>query len=213
MVTRTIFLSLLLICAKGLLAQQGYSVIYQYNDRVAPITFNQEKRYLPGPKFRLVFDDSLSFYYYIPNGDPYKKKKIFGEKLLHHARIYNAVTNYYYDEVDWPKGAPQYLVTDTMKRETWAGYEDSKIILGYSCRPALYVSQKNDSTLVWFTDSIPKPFGPTGYLGFPGLVLEVYDQRSGQHITAKKIVSGDFRVVMPKEGTLISPEEFRKRKK
>ena len=83
---------------------------------------------------------------------------------------------------------------------------DIKEILGYRCRSVLHVNEKNDSTLIWFTDSIPKPAGPLDYFGFPGLVLEVFDQVRGWHILAGKVERGAFGVTMPK-GTMIIPRE------
>jgi GLPGLI family protein len=211
---RSVFSFILIFYTVTGLAQHGYSVTYRYDDRYFPITFDGQKRSLPALKDRLIFNDSLSFCYRIPDGgDPLRKKTIVGEKLVHHALIYNARTKYYYSEVAWPKGKQEYLISDTLKNENWLFYNDSKEILGFRCRPALRVSEKNDSTLVWFTDSIPKPFGPFMYLGFPGLVLEVYEQQYGTHLIAAKIESGFYQVLMPKEGIIISPEDFRKLKR
>jgi GLPGLI family protein len=67
--------------------------------------------------------------------------------------------------------------------------------------------------MVWFTDSIPQSFGPFTYFGFPGLVLEVYDQVRTRHLVATKIETGPYRVVLPQKGIIISSENFYKLKR
>lgn len=202
-----IFLLQILLTAVSY-AQDGYSVIYKYDDRVSPITINGEKRILPGVSDRLVFNDSLSFWYRMPQGnDPFRKKITFGNKLIHHAILYNFNTNVFFSEVAWPKGK-KFLIQDSIRNENWIFLNDVKEILGYRCRKALYVNEKNDSTLIWFTDSIPKPAGPLNYFGFPGLVLEVFDQVRGWHIVASKVQSGAFGVTMPKNIAIILRKDY-----
>ena len=102
----------------------------------------------------------------------------------------------------------KYLIEDSIKNENWLFFDDSKQILGFPCRPALFVNEKNDSTLIWFTDSIPKPAGPLMYFGFEGLVLEISDQVRGWHIVATKIEKDIFGVTMPKQGIIISRQDY-----
>jgi GLPGLI family protein len=191
-------------------SQEGYSVIYTYDGKLAPITFNGEKRTISGPVDRLVFNDSLSYWYRTQQGvDPLRKKKAFGDKLLHHAIFYNYHSDKYYSVVDWPKGKKPFLVEDSVKADDWIFLPGTKTIFGYTCRSALRVNEKNDSTQVWFTDSIPKPVGPFLYLGFPGLVMEVVDQLSGWHIVATKIQKDFFQITMPKNVMVIPRAQFK----
>lgn len=205
MIRLAIFLLQFLLTATCF-AQDGYSVVYKYDERLSTITINGGRRTLPGLSDRLVFNDSLSLWYRIPQGnDPRRKNKNFGNKLIHHAILYNFNTNLYYHEVAWPKGK-EFLIRDSVRNQNWLFLNDIKEILGYRCRSVLHVNEKNDSTLIWFTDSIPKPAGPLDYFGFPGLVLEVFDQVRGWHILAGKVERGAFGVTMPK-GTMIIPRE------
>ena len=179
-------------------SQEGYSVTYKYDGKLFPITFNGEKRSIDGPVDRLIIDDSLSFWYRLQNGyDPLRKKKILGEQLKHHAIFYNFNSNKYHSVVAWPTKKNAFLIEDSIKVENWIFLQDEKEILGYKCRPALRVGENNDTTLVWFSDSIPLSTGPFIYIGFPGLVLEIFDQLRGWHILATKIQKGDFKVMMP----------------
>lgn len=205
---------LLFLYTATCLAQEGYSVIYKSDDRFFPVTFNGERRVMPTIRDRLVFTDSLSFCYRIPDGkDPFKKSTVFGDKMYHHALIYNFTTNQYYSAVAWPKGKQEYLIKDSLKNDNWDFLNATKEILGFHCHSALYINPNKDSTLVWFTDSIPKPAGPYLYIGFPGLVLEVYDQSTARHLIATSVEKINLQITMPKEAIIISPEEFRKLKR
>lgn len=189
-------------------SQQGYAVIYKREDIYFPITFNGEKRKVSLNDNLLVFSDSLSLYHYVAGGNPLKKRKVFGEKLIHHALLYNKSCDSIYSEVNWPTKKDKYLIADTSAKFNWTFPEDMKLVLGYKCKPALTVNEKNDSTLVWFTPEIPEPFGPANYIGLPGLVLEVYDQRNGLHLFADILVKDSFSVVFPLEGKIISKKEY-----
>jgi len=211
---RWLFFLLSLVHALACYAQDGYSVMYSYDKSYMPQTDSNSGMRRPDRKDRLICSDTLSFWYSLPdNGkDPFRNNMIFGEKLVHHALLFNSNSGFYFSEVAWPKGTTRYLIQDTISNENWFFGNESKEILGYRCRPALRVTGNNDSTLVWFTDSIPIPAGPFIYFGFPGLVLEVYDQVRSRHLIATAIVRGHYQVVMPKEGLIISSGEFNKRR-
>lgn len=157
---------------------------------------------------KIVFTDSLCFSYYIPGSDPLKKATLYGEKLMHHAMLYNKNSNMVYSEVNWPSKKDKYLVADTSKKFNWIFWDDMKLVLGYKCKPALTINEKNDSTLVWFTPEIPEPYGPAGFYGLPGLILEVYDQRWNMNYFAEHIEKGFFSVVFPTEGKIISIKDY-----
>lgn len=211
---RILFFILLTTVTKLLSAQAGYSVHYQHDNRIAPVTFNGEKNIIKGPVDRLVFRDSLSLCYRLADGyDPYKKKQVFGEKSIHHAILYNAVQDVYFSEVAWPANKPKLLIRDTLKNESWTFLPENKEILGQLCSAALRVNERGDSTLVWYSKNISAPFGPFFYMGFPGLVMEVSDQSNGWHLLATKLVPGDFIVRMPEDATIVDAKDFRKTKR
>jgi GLPGLI family protein len=202
-----IFIFLLIIAVRAT-AQSGYKVIYKRNDQYFPVTLNGEKRRIPSMINKIVFADSLCFSYYIIDSDPLKKAKVFGNKLIHHALLYNKNNDIVYSEINWPSKKDKYLVMDSSKKYKWTFWDDTKLVLGYKCKPALTVNEKNDSILVWFTPEIPEPYGPDGFYGLPGLILEVYDQRWGIHTYADRLEKGSFSVVFPTEGEMISSKEY-----
>ena len=78
---RTLFIFIQILFAATCLAQDSYSVIYKYENRFSSITVNGEKNVFPALSDRLVFNDSLSFWYRIPQGgDPLKKTKPLATK-------------------------------------------------------------------------------------------------------------------------------------
>ncbi len=193
---------------------QGYRITYERDNAMKPLMVQGKPMIFSNFKERLVFRDTLSFCYGIKDDADQMKKKdtLYGEKLIHHGIIYNSNSRVYFSEVAWPAGAKKYLIFGKPAEDIWTFGTETKTILGYECRSALHVDKNNDSVLVWFTPSIPNPFGPNMYFGFSGLVLEVFDQRGGRglHIIATKIESGPYRVVMPAKGELIASEEYRK---
>jgi hypothetical protein len=79
------------------------------------------------------------------------------------------------------------------------------------------VTYQNDtySLPATFNGEKQKIIGPTDKLvfndGFPGLVMEVIDQRYKMHLVVKKIEKGDYTVIMPTGVRIITIEERRKK--
>ncbi|WP_456378499.1 GLPGLI family protein, partial [Lutibacter sp.] len=69
--------------------------------------------------------------------------------------------------------------------------------------------EKQIPVIAWFAPEIPYPFGPAGYLGLPGLVLEV--EVSKIIIYASKIFLNHKEkqiIETPKKGKIISEKEY-----
>lgn len=207
---------LLLWVGKNSYCQNGYSVHYSFtffksvNIPVKGVPTDVANDFEATD--RLVFNDSFSLYYRIVDGkDPLRNKTVF-DKIMHHAMLYSLPDNRLYNEVAWPPGKGKYLVYDTAKNENWVFGDGTKEIAGYTCNQALLVNEKNDSTLVWYTTEIKVPFGPGLFAGFPGLVLEVYNQQGHTHWLAAKIEKGNYSVVMPGKAIICSRKEYIEKK-
>lgn len=103
-----------------------------------------------------------------------------------------------------------YLVEDPYNMYQWEITKETKIILGYKCYKAIghyeeyntikKITQQFTPT-VWFTPELPYPYGPKGYDGLPGLVLEVI-------IGNKSLVATDIKTNQKiKKGILDEPTE------
>jgi GLPGLI family protein len=90
----------------------------------------------------------------------------------------------------------------------WIITQETKIIKGYTCYKA---NLKNDKgTVAYFTKEIPFSFGPNGYCGLPGLILEL-NLKNGFSFKVKEIFinkKGSKEISKPTKGVKISEEDF-----
>jgi GLPGLI family protein len=95
----------------------------------------------------------------------------------------------------------------------WEITQETKKIGNYNCYKAILkekLSKKSKNTIAWFSAEIPYSFGPNGYCGLPGLILEL-ELNNGflfkvTDIHLKKEASK--KIVKPSKGIKISEEEF-----
>ena len=163
---------------------------------------------------RLIFNDSLSFYYLVPNyskKDKFKNSPVMGDKLIHHGLIYNSRTNEMLHEVAWPEGS-YFVIVDTPSHFNWVFKNQTKNILSYICSLAYSVNETNDTTMVWYTPELNKGFGPAIFFGLPGLVLEVFDQYNSSHYVAEKLELTSVTLMLPQKVERIPVDKYRKQK-
>lgn len=100
-----------------------------------------------------------------------------GDKRFH-LNIRDTVRLY---EHSLDKGVSVVHITEPYKKFGWKITGNTKMIGSYPCREALGSITKESMCCgkvtipitAWFAPSLPFPFGPMGYDGLPGLVLEV----------------------------------------
>jgi GLPGLI family protein len=101
----------------------------------------------------------------------------------------------------------------------WEITTESKIINGYKCFKAISYKEEFDKIrnrknvfhpVVWFTPEIPSSFGPEGFDGLPGLVLEA--SRNGRaFLFATKIefdYKGTIQIRKPQKGKDVTEIEY-----
>ncbi|MBO9633708.1 MAG: GLPGLI family protein [Chitinophagaceae bacterium] len=125
----------------------------------------------------------------------------------------------------------KYLVTDSIRKNTWKLTGETKTILGYTCQKAISQTQvksfnmqmqdgefkrteKLDTVNVtaWFAPAIPVPGGPETQGELPGMVLEIESRNGMSTIRAVKI-SPEVRtadIKEPKTGKKVTKEEYTK---
>ena len=203
-------LGLCIFCWWNAKGQNTYSINYRqvsyYSD--SPYKKLQSFEF----KTRLVYNDSISFFYVIPPGkkDKLEKLSILGDKLIHHGLIFNKNRNEKLNEVAWPKGS-YFVIVDTVMQFKWIFNTATKNILGYNCNCAYALHKNNDTTLVWYNVELGSSFGPSSFLGLPGIPLEILDQRYAQHFIAQKIELTSVTLVLP-DVKRLSAEEFKRRR-
>ncbi len=112
-------------------------------------------------------------------------------------------------------GGELIAITRNHKNAWNIDYSKSKIIDGYKCYYAEYkgasTKQVNGSEPIyaWFTPDIPMPFGPVGYGGLPGLIIELVENNIS--ITAVQINLDKLKsdvVMIEKAKTMMTATEF-----
>ena len=192
---------LLLIISFGVMtyvsAQKTYSIYYSQVTEIADFTL-QGQKLTHKIDARLIFNDSISFFYFIaPNKkDKLKEKKIIGDKLVHHGLVYNRNNDELLSEVAWPK-KNYYLLKTEQPVFDWTFTKETKSLLGYKCNQAIWPNATGDTLFVWYTNEINNIFGPMYYFGLPGVVLEVHGHKKNSLLTVKSIDVLPITLVQP----------------
>ncbi len=177
-------------------AQKTYSIYYTRINET-DFSINGEK-VTHKTNARLVFNDSVSFFYFISpdKKDKLKNEKVLGDKLVHHGLIYNRNKNELLSEVTWPK--KDYYVIKTQQPDfNWVYTKETKNLLGYKCNQAITTNSNGDSIRVWYTNQINNIFGPLHYFGLPGVILEVFGHTKNSLLTVKSIDVIQAILVLP----------------
>lgn len=99
----------------------------------------------------------------------------------------------------------------------WKLESDTKLIDGFLCIKATaeqIVVRPNKTfrhpIIAWYCPSIPFNYGPNGYNGLPGLILELQVRNISWGAKKIEVSKEDIEVEKPKKGKVISEEEYNK---
>lgn len=195
---RLLFL-FLLFGACGASAQTKYSIVYGFGEA--------SNGQFPHESF-LAIDDSVAFSTTIKiRHQKSSLQSPLGSKFRSHNCYVNLAKKLKLTQSQ-PYNGPRYLVKDTLEKIDWLAVEGEQNILGYSCKKAI-VKKNNQTYVAWYTTELPVPFGPQGYGGLPGLILEFTHETTQATERAISIENGAPVIVEPK-GKEITAEEFHK---
>lgn len=96
----------------------------------------------------------------------------------------------------------------------WLIYNESKIINGFTCYKSEYtlksINRKGKEVkrivTAWFCPELPYSFGPNGYCGLPGLILELQDKNITYGV--KKIEFKKNNIEIPESTKKIEFNEY-----
>lgn len=107
-----------------------------------------------------------------------------------------------------------YLINKQLTIAPWKFSDETKTILGYSCKQAFYTAEDTKQTVTaWYTDQLRPFLGPNTYNTLPGAVLALDINNEEQvfvatNIEFKKLKKNDIKI--PKGGEPTTDEEFKK---
>jgi len=169
-------------------------------------------------EYKLVFNNNEARFEYIPNmsndgddenirfigrggGSGINYKNLKSKEKIHQTEI----------------GGKTYIITNDYDKYDWKLLKDTKKIIGYDCYKAIGIFKeyseirKKDIIIevsVWYAPSLAIPFGPAGYDGLPGIVLE--SSMSSFYLIATDIKFHDnpLKIKKPQDGIMVTNEEF-----
>lgn len=89
---------------------------------------------------------------------------------------------------------------------SWEIESETKEILGKQCVKATS-RLGNMSIVAWFTSEIPVPIGPAGYMGLPGIIMELDTDYFLYSIKKVEFTDQELKIVPPK-GKTVSRKEY-----
>ena len=106
----------------------------------------------------------------------------------------------------------KFIILDSIN--DWEITKEQKKIGNYTCYKAVTkkVSLNNEGTfisdiIVWFTTDLPYSFGPIGYGGLPGLILELQDGTIKYKLEKIKYLN-KLKITKPVKGELVTDKEL-----
>lgn len=102
------------------------------------------------------------------------------------------------------------------EKQEWELVNETKQIGKYTCFKAIQINSNNSKLkpIAWYTLDIPLSFGPKGFNGLPGLILEIETKGNIFKATKIELNSTDFEPIeQPTKGKKITYAEWRERTK
>lgn len=108
----------------------------------------------------------------------------------------------------------EYLIEDSLKMPPWKFGTETKTVMGFNCRQAMYHDEEQKQEVVaWYTPELRPFLGPDNFNTLPGAVLEV-DINNGERVISA--INFDKRplkrnaIKVPVRGAKVTHEEFKK---
>ena len=218
-------LIILLIITTNLFAQQNGVVKYEFSYKIFTDTpknkmiadarrmADMSAEYAKNHQYILKFTH-LESIYHIEDSMPLDDVNIFEYKFSKF--IFS--TGIYYQNRETGKTLNEkssmgknYLVHDSLNSD-WKVTTESKYIGKYKCFKAVSLCSScsnNQEITAWFTPEIPVPYGPAGYGGLPGLILEVSKFRYTLSLKKLKLSNKNISIEKPTKGTLITADKLK----
>ena len=169
-------------------------------------------------KYLLVFADGQSFYK-MQEAEPDVTETNNGGGIV--MKFGGANSEYYRNlgtrkEIDKKELAEkEYVIEDTIRSIKWKLADDTKSILGYTCKKAIGKTERGSEVEAWYSEEIPVASGPDVFCNLPGMILLV-DINKGEFVytaTELKKTVNVKDVKAPSKGKKMNAAEFAKLQK
>ena len=167
----------------------------QVNDKILKATYTHHVILSEKGDFDTVLyaDDTHSQFVFDQKPKSYKTNQGYDINLPSEYYIsdYNFQTQYIHDN----RLLNEVMLSSQWKNDlVWQITDEEKEIAGYKVRKATTDSYGDKGfefykgkAIAWFTTDIPIPTGPERYYGLPGLIVELYYERTREGYTLKKV--------------------------
>lgn len=165
-------------------------------------------------KFTLTFNDSISAFTNIQNLSLDGQNIELALSISGVVKdIYTFKGTIYRNNSNEMFGENEYLITEPLNKN-WVLTSESKKIDGYNCYKATneYVVDNGKifrhPVVAWFCPEIPIPYGPKGYGGLPGLILELQEWNIVFGVEKIDISNDKKEILLPTKGIVITNQEY-----
>lgn len=172
--------------------------------------------YLPYISYTLTFNRTESFY------QQNETMEFEGNDRYHikYAKIRAGTSKFYTDNENNTKLieksflGKEFLIEATWNNIAWKLTKEKKKIDNYTCYKAYFIDDKNPLlskprvVTAWFTMDIPIAFGPNGYGGLPGLILELKEGSLTYYASSIVLSNKVKEIHKPIMGEPITEEDF-----
>ena len=108
----------------------------------------------------------------------------------------------------------EYLIEDSLQVSPWKFGTETKTLMGYKCKQAMYYNeQRKQQVVAWYTPQLRPFLGPETFNTLPGAVLEVNLNDGERILTAKSMEARPlkkYELKIPKQGIKTTQAEFKK---
>ncbi|MFD2908522.1 GLPGLI family protein [Flavobacterium ardleyense] len=163
--------------------------------------------------FDLVFNNESSFF---------KKKESLENENTGYAEAMSGAKDCYYNIKNGIEKIKQidnytgHFVIKYNDETKWELSEETKIIDNYICYKAIstqiVINSKSTFThpvIAWYCPSIPFSYGPKGYTGLPGLILELQVRHIKWGATKISLSTENKIIDEPTKGKVVTEEEYK----
>jgi GLPGLI family protein len=92
--------------------------------------------------------------------------------------------------------------------------DETKQVFGYPCKKAFIQKNEQIEMVAWYTSNFKCNYSSTGDTSIPGTILEIYNPKTGNLVTAIDLQIETNPILIPQKGAmLVTREAFNKIKK